>query len=231
MTIADRRPPCSPTASPSPHSRTSWVRSPPARDRAASISAWASRAGGRGSSKARSRAATGSPCPRTRGSSSTTPTRRSGIGRWPSGGSASRSSPARGCVPAIRRAWRRSPSTHWRLGDGGELAVHAEGPVDLAGEDERAGGGDGHLDLDRFLGQDVAIELARNGDVVQRAGLVLDAEAQTLPRLAAQEGGTEIVVVCFHLHHAKRANVTRAVIGKGDAADGERLRLGARARG
>src|SRR5215467_12153907 len=82
-----------------------------------------------------------------------------------------------------------------------------------------------------FLGQDVAIELARDGDVVQRAGLVLDAEAQTLPRLAAQESGAEIVVVCFHLHYTKRANVTRAVIGKGDAADGERLRLGARGRG
>src|SRR5215470_18373121 len=138
----------------------------------------------------------------------------------------------RGGQPPRHAQRRESTSSQIkRLWSGGELAVHAEGAVELAGEDEGAGGGDGHLDLDRFLGQDVAIELARDGDVVQRAGLVLDAEAQTLPRFAAQESGAEIVVICFHLHHTKRADVTRAVIGKGDAADGERLRLGARGRG
>src|SRR5215831_7872231 len=275
-TIAGRRPPCSRMASPSPRSRTFSEPSPRGRDRAARTSAWASRGGDRGSSRARSRAATGSPCPRTRASSSMTPTRRSGIGRWPSGGSASRFSPAHGCVPAMRRASEgrlpspdhaesRSPiallratrscaaaspsprrygsgegsrpplpdarvakaeaSSCWRLGSGGELAVHAEGAVELAGEDEGARVGNGHVDLDGFLGEDVAIELAGNGDVVQGAGLVLDAQAEPLSRLAAQESGAEVVVVRLHLHDAERANVARAVVGEGHPADGHRLRL------
>ena len=59
--------------------------------RGARTSTWASRGGGRGSSRRRSVTATGSPCRRTAPSSSTMRTRRSGIAPWPSGGSTSRS--------------------------------------------------------------------------------------------------------------------------------------------
>src|SRR5215470_2431978 len=77
----------------------------------------------------------------------------------------------------------RAASRYW-LGSGGELAVHAERAVELAGEDKGARVGHSHGDLDSFLWEDVAIELAGDSDAVQRAGLVLDAQAKPLSRLA-----------------------------------------------